>query len=133
VLKKFEMFRSVYDRFAPLTPLPVGFHLWEPTEKQSTLMQLVSEQLDDAERICLQFQGVDTQADYPDDMQVGEGSGPDPASDSVANTSLPPDDSLQNVPFGSLRSEGSPGVPPGFTRGLGSCILNQLGKFPSPC
>lgn len=127
VLKKFEIFKGVSERFPPLTPLPLRFGLMEPSEKQSTLMQLVSDQLDDAERICSQFQGVDTQAGFPDDMQVGEGSETEPASEGVANTPPPPaDSSLQNVSLESVRSEGSLGVPPSSTLGPGSCILSQL-------
>jgi len=69
------------------------------------------------------MQGDDIQADYPDDMRMGEGSGPD----------SPDDSSFQNVPPGSVRSEGSLGVPRGFALDLGRCILSQLGKFPSSC
>lgn len=66
-------------------------------------------------------------------MQVGEGSVAGPVSENNVITAHPRDESyLQNVVPGSVRSDGSLGVPPGLPHDLGCCARNQLGKFLSP-
>lgn len=60
-------------------------------------------------------------------MQVGEGSVAGPVSENNVITAHPRDESyLQNVVPGSVRSDGSLGVPPGLPHDLGCCARNQL-------